>query len=373
VDQVVLGASGLADGDDAIGLSDPAAAARTTVSTDSGPLDALIADPTLGGLVASAEQAPGGARMAEQRYLAELAVLSTQAPEGTEQTVLVAAPRQVEAGPEGAGAMMADTASLPWLRPATLDQLAAGGATPDGEMADPVDAPGLDPAGMADVVASAALRDDLAGAVVGDADTALRSYDASISRAASSTRREAPEEFRAVAGALRSTLERVRGQVTLLAPADGTYSLGSSDAPLVLTVRNDLPMTVRVLLDVRTRGSRGLSIGDIGPQTLAPGQRSTLQVPTEVRQAGGFAVRAQLTTPGGGPLGDEISMQVKSTAYGSISLIITIGAAVLLGLLFLRRLVNFLLRRRRAAQDAGRTAGAPEGAALHPPPNRSPV
>jgi hypothetical protein len=269
--------------------------------------------------------------------------------------------------------MMADTASLPWLRPATLAELSATVPAPAGDLADPVDAPSLDPTGMADLVESAATRDDLAGAVVGDADTALRSYDAALSRAASVTRRDDPEGFRAVAGAVRSTMDRLRGQVTLLAPADGTYSLGSSDAPLVLTVRNDLPMTVRVLLDVRTRGSRGLSIGDIGPQTLLPGQRSTLQVPTQVQQAGGFTVRAQLTTPSGGPLGDEIALQVKSTAYGPISLIITIGAAVLLGLLFLRRLVNFLLRRRRAAADAGPPPGAPEGAALQPPPNRSPV
>ena len=372
VHQVVLSASGLSDGGDAVGLTDPTAAARTTVPTATGALDALVADATLGGVVGSAEQAAGGARMAEQQYLAELAVLSTQAPEGTEQTVLVAAPREVEAGPEGAGAMMADTASLPWLRPTTLAELSAGAPLPAGELTDLVDAPLLDPAGMADLVAAAADRDDLATAVVGDADTALRSYDAAMSRAASVTRREEPEDFRAVAGAVRSTVERLRGQVTLLAPADGTYSLGSSDAPLVLTVRNDLPVAVRVLLDVRTRGTRGLSIGDIGPQTLAPGQRSTLQVPSEVRQAGGFAVRAQLRTPGGGPLGDEIALQVKSTAYGPISLIITIGAAALLGLLFLRRLVNFVLRRRRAAANAGAPAAAPEGA-LQPPPNRSPV
>lgn len=373
VDQVVLGAGGVSDGGDAVGLADPTATARATVTTPAGPLDALVADPTLSGLVASAEQATGGARMAEQRYLAELAVLSMQAPAGTEQTVLVAAPREIDAGPEGAGAMMADTAGLPWLRPSTVAELSAGAAQPAGTLSDPVDAPGLDPDGMADVVAGVAMRDDLAGAVVGDADTALRSYDAAISRATSATRRGDPEDFRAVAAALRAELERLRGQVTLLEPLEGTYTLGSSDSPLILTVRNDLPMTVRVLLDIRTRGSRGLSVKDIGPQALLPGQRLTLKVPTEVQQAGGFTVRAQLTTPSGGPLGDEISMQVKSTAYGPISLIITIGAAALLGLLFLRRLVTFVLRRRRAGSDAGAQGGAPEGAVLQPAPNRSPV
>ncbi|TQN40733.1 hypothetical protein FHU33_0082 [Blastococcus colisei] len=372
VGTVVLGSGGLSDGDDAAGLADTTAAARTTVATTVGPLDALVADSTLSGLVGAAEQAAGGARMAEQRYLAELAVLNTQAPAGTEQTVLVAPPREVDAGPEGAGAMMADTASLPWLRAATLAELSATAPAPAGDLLDATDGPALDPAGLADVVAATAIREELAGAVVGDDEIALRSYDAAISRAASATRRDEPEDFREVAAALRTTLDRLGSQVTLLAPADGTYSLGSSDAPLVLTVRNDLPMTVQVLLDVRTRGSRGLSIGEIEPQILAPGQRSTIQVPTEVRQAGGFAVRAQLTTPGGRPLGEEISLQVKSTAYGSISLIITIGAAALLGLLFLRRLVTFVLRRRRAAADGG-AAGGPEGAALQPSPNRSPV
>ncbi|MGY1803241.1 hypothetical protein ACI78T_08170 [Blastococcus sp. SYSU D00922] len=372
VRQLVLGAAAVSEGDDATGLADPTAAARTAVATAAGPLDVLVADPTLGAVVGSAEQAPGGARMAEQRYLAELAVLSLQAPAGTEQTVLVVPPREVEAGPEGAGSMMADTASLPWLRAATLAELSAGPSTATGDLTGLADASSLDPAGMLEVVEAATAREDLAGAVVGDDDTALRSYDAAIARTVSATRRDDAEEFRQLATALHESLDRVLDQVTLLAPADGTYSLGSSDAPLVLTVRNDLPMTVEVRLEVRTRGSRGLSIGDIGTQTLAPGQRSTLQVPTEVRQAGGFAVRAQLTTPGGRALGDEISLQVKSTAYGSISLIITIGAAGLLGLLFLRRLVNFVLRRRRAA--AGEVAGGgPEGATLLPPPNRSPV
>jgi hypothetical protein len=91
-----------------------------------------------------------------------------------------------------------------------------------------------------------------------------------------------------------------------------------------------------------------------------------------VRQSGGFAVTAQLTTPSGSPLGDRISLQVKSTAYGSISLIITIGAASLLGLLFLRRLVNFVLRRRRPTATAP-DQGAPEGTTGALPPHRSPV
>ena len=371
VERVVVGANALTEGETAVGVSGGRANAHTAVTTASGSVDTLVADPTLSEIVGAAERTAGGARMAEQRYLAELAVLSLQAPAGTEQTVLVAPPRDVDAGPEGAGAMMADTSGLPWLRPSGPDELFATAAAPAGDLAAPGDAPRLDPAGLAEVAASVASREDLAGAVVSDADTALQAYDAAIARTTSVAWRADVEGFRGAAAALRSTLDRLRSRVTLLAPADGTYSLGSSDAPLVLTVRNDLPIAVEVLLDIQTRGNRGLSITDIGAQVLAPGQRTTLQVPTEVRQSGGFAVTAQLTTPGGGPLGDRISLQVKSTAYGSISLLITIGAAVLLGLLFLRRLVNLVLRRRRAA--AATDLGAPEGATGALPPNRSPV
>jgi hypothetical protein len=377
VDQVVLGSNGLTDGDSAVGLSRRGTSAHTTVSTPTGPVDALVADATLGQVVGSAERTPGGTRMAEQRYLAELALIDLQAPAGTEQTVLVAPPREVDAGPDGAGAMMADTAGadtagLPWLRPGSLDELAAAPQAPAGDLVDAGDQARLDAAGMALVATGTAVRDDLAGAVVGDVGTALREYDAATARATSAAWRGDPEGFGHAAGILRTTMERLRGRVTLLAPADGTYSLASSDAPLVLTVRNDLPFAVHVLLDVRARGNHGLSIGDIGAQTLVPGERTTLQVPTEVHQSGGFAVTAELRTPGGGPLGERVQMQVKSTAYGPISLLITIGAAGLLVLLFLRRLVRFVLRRRRATA-AGSPGGVPEGAAVPVPPTRSPV
>ncbi|MFP5371457.1 MAG: hypothetical protein ACLGI3_12020, partial [Actinomycetes bacterium] len=107
-------------------------------------------------------------------------------------------------------------------------------------------------------------------------------------------------------------------------------------------------------------------------QSLDPGERTTLEVPTQIRQSGGFAVTAELTTPGGGPLGERVRMQVKSAGYGAISLVITFGAAALLGLLFLRRLVRYVLHRRAAAPPDLPPPGA-GGAGLSSPPARSPV
>jgi len=261
---------------------------------------------------------------------------------------------------------MADTTgSSSWLRPGSVTGIHAGDRVPAGKPSGRRDPGRLDAAGLAELGRAVAVRDDLAGAVQNPGRT-LGAYDAAIARTASVAWRSEPAAFRAAAGGLRDSLESLRGRVTLLAPANGTYSLASSDAPLVLTVRNDLPFAVSVLLDLRIRGNRGLSIDHIGAQTLPQGQRTTLQVPAHVRQSGSFAVTAALTTPSGGVLGSRVEMQVKSTTYGSISLLITFGAAGLLGLLFLRRLVRFVLRRRRATTT-------PEPPFALEPPTRSPV
>jgi hypothetical protein len=369
--RLVLGPDGLSRGQRAVGLPGGTAAAHTSVPRDGGDLDALVADDRLAALVSDAEEGTGGPRIAQQRYLAELALLGRQAADGGTPTVLIAPQREIEAGPDGAGAMIADTVGLPWLEATSVDELLATPAVGAAQLTDPADAVLLARAGLTDVAAAEVVRDELADAVVEDADEALEAYDAAMARTVSVTFRDDPAEFRATAADLRTAMGRLLERVSLLAPADGTYSLASSDAPLVLTVRNDLPFAVTVLLDLSTRGRRGITIQDIGPQVLTPGERTTLQVPTEVRQSGGFAVTAGLTTAGGIPLGDPVRLQVQSTAYGTVSLVITFGAAGLLGLLFLRRLVHFVRRRGQGAEVAGGPGGPAVGTPL--PPTRSPV
>ncbi|SFT99170.1 hypothetical protein SAMN05660657_04508 [Geodermatophilus amargosae] len=368
VEQVVVASTALSVGDAVLGVPDGGAAARATVPAGDGPVEALVVDAGLSSVVDTADTAEGGPRVAEQRYLAELVLVSQQA--GTDpagQSVLVAPGRDVDPDPEAVAAMIADTA-LPGLRPASLTDLASGPVADAGTPLDQAGAGLPDPSGLGELATAAGLRDDLAGAVVGeDPATALASVDAALARVASAAWRDDPAGFLAAARDVRETVGGLRHRVTLVAPADGTYSLASSDAPLVLTVQNDLPFAVRVLPQVRTRDNVGLTIGDLSAQELAPGQRTTLEVPTQVRQSGRFAVTASLTTPGGGTLGDDVAIQVRSTAYGTISLSITIGAAVLLGLLFLRRGVLFLRRRGRAEEEL------PDGAGAAWPPSRSPV
>ncbi|WP_299959278.1 DUF6049 family protein [uncultured Modestobacter sp.] len=367
---VVLAEQGLTEGGRAVGEDGDPATARGTLTTAGGEVTALVADGRLADAVAGATPDSGVGRLAEQRYLAELGALTTQLAErapGTPQTVLVVPPRLVDPDVDSVAAMITDSITQPWLAPVPVPALEAGPAAATGDLV-----PGaelfLPTEGMAAIAESVRVRDDFAAAV-DDPGTELAGYDAALARAASGQWRDDTDGFADAVAQLRETMTDLRQQVTLLAPVEGTYSLASSSAPLILTVQNDLPFAVQVRLELSTRGAVGLTTEDIGVQTLPPLSRTPLEVPTQVRQSGGFAVTALLTTPGGVPLGEPVEMQVKSTVYGPITLGLTIGAAGLLGLLFLRRGVLFLLKRRR-----GETT---DDAAAHgvgsQPPTRSPV
>ncbi|MCO7222112.1 DUF6049 family protein [Klenkia sp. PcliD-1-E] len=379
VDQLVLGAGAYSDADAALGRTGRAAAARVPVDTAGGTLTTLVGDTALGQVVAGADTATGGPRGAEQRYLAELGVLTSQlaaVDPAVAQTVLVVPPREVQADPDWTTPMLADTATEPWLAAASLTDLAAGPVADAGDLVAPPDDARLAGPGMAAVAAAVAVRDDVAGAVVGDPGTVLAGYDAATSRATSVAWRDDPDGFAASAADLQQTLSGLRGEVGLVAPADGAYSLASSDAPLVLTVRNDLPFAVDVTLDLQTRSGVGFQAESVPAQRLEPQSRTVVTVPASVQQSGSFTVVAQLATPAGGPLGTAVQLRVSSTAYGPITLAITIGAAALLGLLFLRRLVLFVLRRRRGPGQEDDVLppvdGDPAGP-LRTPPTRSPV
>ncbi|MCZ2823003.1 MULTISPECIES: DUF6049 family protein [unclassified Modestobacter] len=367
VGTVVLAEDGLTDGSQAVGDDGDPAAARGVLETTGGPVTALVADGELAEAVEAATLRPEAGRLVEQRYLAELAALHAQQADGATSTVLVAPPRWVDPDPGTVAAMMTDTATQPWLAPVSVAALADRPAAEVGELTGTDPDVRLPTATMAGIVETSGVRDDFAAAVVGDADEALAGYDAAIARAASAQRRGDPEALQAAVTDLQGTVARLREQVSLVSPADGTYTLASTDAPLVLTVRNDLPFAVDVRLDLQSRRNVGLVTEDIGVQTLEPESLTTLEVPADVQQSGGFAVTARLTTPAGGPLGEPVQLQVRSTAYGPVTLAITLGAAALLALLFLRRAVRFVLRRRR-----GEPAPTPDPAA-GPPPARSPV
>ena len=114
----------------------------------------------------------------------------------------------------------------------------------------------------------------------------LAGDDAAIARASSAAWRGDPDGFAARTTDLEQTLAGLRDRVGLVAPADGTYSLACSDAPLVLTVRNDLPFAVTVSLDLQARSGIGFEADPEPATRLEPDSRTVVTVPTSIRQSG---------------------------------------------------------------------------------------
>ena len=153
------------------------------------------------------------------------------------------------------------------------------------------------------------------------------------------------------AGAAR-TVEQVvdrlaglRRQVRVVQPT-GPYTLASADAPVLLTLTNGLPVSVRAR--VQLSGAVGLRVGQVGEVVLPASSNRQVVVPAQAGRAGQFSLRVELTTPDGTPLGEPVRLQLRSTDSGTMTVVLTTSAAGVLVLLVAARLVRWARQRPEA-------------------------
>ncbi|GAA3997454.1 DUF6049 family protein [Allokutzneria multivorans] len=132
------------------------------------------------------------------------------------------------------------------------------------------------------------------------------------------------------AGANAEVLDQVAAltsKVDVVEPPT-SYALASSSSPLPLTLLNDLPVVMKVQLNFSdTPGLRTEPL----EEKLAPGGGRQVKVTAEVNRSGQFTVDAWLTTPKKGMvLGNPKRLTIRSAAYGSVTLGITLTAGLLM-------------------------------------------
>jgi hypothetical protein len=130
------------------------------------------------------------------------------------------------------------------------------------------------------------------------------------------------------------TVDDLFHAVTIVNPG-GAYTLATERSPLPLALRNDLPVPIRVRLDVDA--PPGMTVTDMGEIELPPGYLP-LRVPIEVHFTQRVAVDVALRTADGLPLGEPVRLSVHSNAYGKVLFFITLSAGAVLVLLAGRRL-----------------------------------
>jgi hypothetical protein len=131
-----------------------------------------------------------------------------------------------------------------------------------------------------------------------------------------------------------ATVNDLFNAVTIVNPG-GSYTLATEHSPLPLALRNNLPVPIRVRLQVDA--PPGMTVTDMGEIELPPGYLP-LQVPIEVHFTQRVAVDIALRTANGLPLGEPVRLSVHSNAYGKVLFFITLSVGAVLIALAGRRL-----------------------------------
>jgi hypothetical protein len=341
--------------------SDRTPSARTTLPSTVEPVPALVPDDALSDLLAPDPTDDGwqGERLAEQRWLAETAMIAAERP-GESRTLVVAPERRAALPPALLAAAVADTGRLPWLCGVPLADAAAGtercAQLPDAQGPAPAAGPAVPVASVPDVQALppafvravAVVRrdsDQFTEQVLTPDDDGAKAIRARLlrarGRAESAAWRARPAEGRRMLDLLRDDVAALRSRVTLVGePA----LLTGREGTVQLVVQNllDQPVNVGVRLDP-TSAAR-LTSEDTEIQVV-PGQSTVpVSVRVEARTAGRFTARVGLVDASGEPFGSTVELAVRSTQYGRVALAVTgVAAAVLLvaaGVRITRRVRN---------------------------------
>ncbi|MFZ2510844.1 MAG: DUF6049 family protein, partial [Gordonia sp. (in: high G+C Gram-positive bacteria)] len=132
-----------------------------------------------------------------------------------------------------------------------------------------------------------------------------------------------------------STLTRMQDSVALLDPG-GRYTLASERSPLLLIVRNELALPIRVQMDIAAPDA--LNVGDVGVQEIPPAGTRQIQIPTHASTSERATVQIAMASSTGLPLSAPVTLEIYTNAYGKPLFWITVGAGTLLILLIIRRL-----------------------------------
>ncbi len=348
VRSVVLDQSGVAEaaGTQPVRLESGDAPPVTAVRIDSMVSDALHGGSGGSGGLTGVSTPTETKPVSVQNALAALAFRAGF--QGNGQNVVVAPPRRWNA-PVGEMQVFLETVKTlvggGFLAQVGLDSLVSGLTVPEtvGKLAYPVEASGRE---VPPVVTAA----------VGRSWTTLQAMFDSMSQEDSTSSEPADlvdplrlELLRGVSSAWRGNeaaargsiaigedgIARLQGQVTVIEP-NSPILLGSGDSPIPVTIKNrlDVRINVRIVVDDKP----GIKANQLGDLVLPARGDRLVRVPVEVLRSGRFSVNVQLTTPTGVALGDTVRLEVSSSAYGTITIVITATAAAALVLLSARRI-----------------------------------
>ena len=315
----------------------------------------ILSDPpgSIPGTGAGGSSAPGAAFAREQWFLAETAMIAAEAPR-TPRTVVVTPPRRWAPGTAVATALLNETVSTPWLRPASLASLVTA-AHQTGQV------PRKDPqqlqvsrnelrASLLRQVQRTSARIGLLTSILVHPQprylsTAMAAVESSAWSGIPGGRRKARQLLRGI----NAYVAAQQRQVAIVDPLRVT--LGGKSGEVPVSISNHLQSAIQVRLRVSRPST--VSIGHFTSLvTVAGGTQRTIKIPVRASAAGSTTLTLWLTTPGGQPLpASTARLTVEATHFGTMAIVI-IGIALA---------VFVLTAAARAIRRGSRRAGGPGG------------
>lgn len=330
--------------------------ALASLVTAAGTIPTALSDSILSAAITEGAETPGASRLTLQRYLAETLMIEAEAP-SDQRSIVVAPGRRWAPTPTLAAALLADTGKVPWLGSTTVGTILAGQATTPIQR-QPLTYPGdarraeLPPPYIRGVGRQQHLLSQLTN-ILPPGDSETRPFSTALLRALSSAWRGEGAARRPWLDAFAGSLDSMISGVRIVSARYSTVTLTGHGGKVPVTIANDLhaPVTITVQLE---NASQRLALPHNGRVKVEiPAERqTTVDVHATSKTSGVFPLQVQLLTPSGQKYGKAVQLYVRSTVYGTITLVITGAATAALLLAVGFRLTRRALAARRAAAAA---------------------
>jgi len=363
----VLDSSEMPPADRAVFEDDAVTSIRTAAGTT---MNVLLADHVLTGVLRAGDSdsgvlPPGTEFAVKQRFLAETAMIATEAPNSA-RSIVVAPPDDWSPSAALASELLSETASTPWLRPTPLSSLAQ---SPDTERTLPRrpppasrESPGELSGGYLSTVKELGTRLGVYQAMFYQPlPSYLQSLDEALAATESSAwRGDGMAQGLALAKGLSAYLKSAEKKVKIIAAVQ--VSMGGASGAVPVSIQNGLSglhQAIRVGVNASVVNSPDrtsqLTVGRIQKLIVVqPQETVTVRLPISSAPQGSTAIRLSLTSANGTPLPfATASLYVQSTRYGR-AILFLIAAAI--GVLVLtsgfRGVRRWLRAEAHPAEDA---------------------
>lgn len=331
--------------------------ATTTIKAGKSTQRAIGYDPTLNALVSGKIKTPGTVVLAQQRFLAETAMITAEAPNES-RTLVIAPDRRWNPPAAFAQQLLKYTDDAGWLKPVSLKSVIAARPEVRTFSGYPSEYAKKElPTGYLRAVRTISGKASRFATIFDQQASAKERYERTVLRTESSFWRDSPTAAVRVRKTIDSEIDADIANIRVLRRKVG---LAGSSGSMPVTVANDLTVgKVTVRIRVISKNEARLRIGtpDRDRLTLDPTEKDTVKVPLQFYANGDTEVVVELLTPDGKRIGEPTRISVRTTGYGRTALLITGGGLAVLFLGVGARVARAKRRNKAEGMSDGESAG----------------